>query len=324
MTRIALIVGIDYYENISPLFGCVNDAHSVKAMLERHDAGLVNFDCKLLTATGPGSTVSRGELKDHVAQLFQTDAEIALFYFSGHGHIEDTGGYLIASDAARGDDGLPLSEVLVLANQSKAANKVIILDSCHSGIAGTPPGGEESALCDGMTVLTASTAEQYATEEDGQGIFTGLLVDALGGGAANLTGDVTPGSIYAHIDQSLGAWEQRPVFKTNVKEFVSLRSVQPPIAIEDLRRLPEFFPDPGFQFPLDPTYEPELKGRDPGMPPPNPEHTAVFAILQKYNRLNLLIPVDVENMWNAAMESTGCRLTALGEHYRRLAARGRI
>jgi len=35
-------------------------------------------------------------------------------------------------------------------------------------------------------------------------VFTGLLVDALSGGAANLVGDVTPGSVYAHIDQSLG------------------------------------------------------------------------------------------------------------------------
>jgi len=41
-------------------------------------------------------------------------------------------------------------------------------------------------------------------------------VDALGGAAANLVGDVTPGSVYAHIDQSLGPWAQRPVFKTNV------------------------------------------------------------------------------------------------------------
>ncbi len=29
-------------------------------------------------------------------------------------------------------------------------------------------------------------------------------------------------------------------------------------------------------------------------------------------------------MWNAAMESKSCRLTALGEHYRRLAERNRI
>lgn len=43
--RIALIVGIDYYEHGSDLFGCVNDAHAVKAILERHDGGAVNFDC---------------------------------------------------------------------------------------------------------------------------------------------------------------------------------------------------------------------------------------------------------------------------------------
>ena len=49
--RIALVVGINYYEHGSNLHGCVNDAHSVKAALERHDGGSVNFDCHLLTGT---------------------------------------------------------------------------------------------------------------------------------------------------------------------------------------------------------------------------------------------------------------------------------
>lgn len=78
-----------------------------------------------------------------------------------------------------------------------------------------------------------------------------MLVDALSGSAANLTGDITPGSIYAHIDQSLGAWEQRPVFKTNVKQFVSLRKSSPSISIEDLRKITTLFPTPGYSFPLD-------------------------------------------------------------------------
>ena len=83
-------------------------------------------------------------------------------------------------------------------------------------------------------------------------------------------------------------------------------------------------PSPGYEFPLDPTYEPELKGRDPGMPSPIPENTRTFAVLQKYNRLNLLVPVEAPHMWNAAMESKACRLTALGEHYRRLVEKERI
>lgn len=323
--RRALIVGINYYEHGSSLFGCVDDAHAVKAVLERHDGGSINFDCLLLTGTGPTDRVNRVPLKDNIKELFKAEAEIALFYFAGHGHIEATGGYLLATDSTRGDEGVSLSEILTLANQSKAANKIIILDSCHSGIAGSAPTDAQLAtLSEGVTVLTASTKDQYATEENGRGVFTSLFVDALHGGAANLTGDITPGSVYAHVDQSLGAWEQRPVFKTNVKRFVSLRKVSPPISTDDLRRLVDFFPTPGFEFPLDPSFEPEMKGRDAGMPAPNPEHTRKFAILQKYNRLNLLVPVDAPHMWNAAMESKSCRLTVLGEHYRRLVGKNRI
>lgn len=323
--RIALIVGINYYEHGGSLFGCVDDAHAVHAALERHGDGSVNFDCKLLTGTGPTDRVKRNDLKDCVADLFTTNSEIALFYFAGHGHLEGTGGYLLATDSSRGDEGLSLSEVLVLANQSPARNRVIILDSCHSGIAGTPPGpANQAVLSEGLTVLTASTADQYATEENARGVFTTLFVDALHGGAANLTGDITPGSVYAHVDQSLGAWEQRPVFKTNVRQFVSLRKVSPPIQLDDLRRITEFFPVRGAEFQLDPTFEPELKGRDLGMPPPNSENTRIFGVLQRYSRLNLLVPVGVPHMWNAAMESRMCRLTVLGEHYRRLVEKGRI
>ena len=323
--RIALIVGINHYTHHGNLFGCVDDAYAVKAVLERHDGGAVNFDCRLFTGTGPGDLVVRNDLKDNIQKLFSVEVDIALFYFAGHGHIEATGGYLLTSDSTRGDEGVSLSEILTLANASPARNKIIVLDSCHSGIAGTPPIASNLAtLAEGLTVLTASTKDQYATEENGRGVFTTLFVDALNGGAANLTGDITPGSVYAHIDQSLGAWEQRPVFKTNVKQFVSLRKVSSPIPTSDLRRLTEFFPSPGFEFPLDPTFEPEMKGRDAGMPGPIPENTRTFAVLQQYNRLNLLIPMNANHMWNAAMESKACRLTALGEHYRRLVEKSRI
>ncbi len=323
--KIALIVGINYYPHGGDLYGCVNDAYNVKSILERNADGTVNFDCKLITASSSRESVERGELKDAVEKLFTTQAEIALFYFAGHGHIETTGGYLLASDARRGDEGLSLNEVLVLANESPATNKVIILDSCHSGIAGNPPTIKDSSLLvEGITILTASTSDQYASEENGSGVFTNLLVDALSGSAANILGDITPGSVYAHIDQSLGAWEQRPVFKTNVRNFISLRKTTPSIPLDDLRRIKDFFPSAGFEYQLNPTYEPELKGRDEGMPFPIENNTRIFSILQKYNRLNLLVPVDAPHMWNAAMESKSCKLTALGEHYRKLAEKNRI
>jgi hypothetical protein len=151
-------------------------------------------------------------------------------------------------------------------------------------------------------------------------------LDALGGAAANLVGDVTPGGVYAHIDQSLGGWGQRPVFKTNVRRFISLRKVKPPLELAELQRISKLFPSAGFQFQLDPSYEPERPHTDEQLdvPPPDPQKNEVFAVLQKYNRVGLLVPENAPHMWHAAMQSKSVRLTALGEHYRRLAAKGRI
>ena len=312
--RKALVVGIDEYDSICGLHGCVNDAHEVKAMLERHADGSVNFGVRMLSSSQ--EKVTRGKLRDAIKELFAGDSEVAALYFAGHGYIEATGGYICASDTASGDDGLALSDVMAFAVNSRARNKIIILDSCHSGgMAQHATAPAMSELSDGMSILTASTAEQYASEENGSGVFTRLLVDALGGAAANLVGSVTPGGVYAHIDQSLGPWAQRPVFKTNVKSFVSLRQVQPPLELRDLRMIAEFFPTSGYEFPLDPSYEPESDN-------PDPDKNAIFSILQKYNRVNLLIPVGAPHMYHAAIESKSVRLTALGEHYRRLVDKG--
>lgn len=322
--RKALVVGINHYTHVSKLHGCVNDAHAVKNVLERNSDGTINFDVKLLAGSGPGDAVPRSELREQIQDLFAGDSDIALFYFAGHGHIETTGGYLLATDSRSGDEGVPLGDVLTYARQSQAKNKIIVLDSCHSGIAGAPSAMPTMAeLKEGTTILTASTAEQYATENNGAGVFTQLFVDALNGAARNLLGEVTPGSVYAHIDQSLGPWQQRPVFKTNVKTFVSLRKVQPPISLGDLQRLTEFFPTPGYSFALDPSFEPQRAGNE-GVVDPDPVNTAKFAILQRYVKVNLVVPVDAEHMYFAAMNSKSCKLTVLGEHYRRLVANGRI
>jgi hypothetical protein len=326
--RKALIVGIDYYLFFSHLCGCVNDAHSVKVMLDRNADGSINFGTKLITGTGPHDVVGRHTLREAIEALFAGDSDIALLYFAGHGHIEATGGYLCAGDGRTGSDGLPLAEIMTMAVQSKAKNKIIVLDSCHSGIVGNSPLKPSMAeLTEGMTILTASTAEQYADEENGSGVFTSLFVDALAGGAANLLGDVTPGGVYAHVDQSLGPWAQRPVFKTNVKTFVSLRKIQAPLELSDLQKISTYFPTSGAEFQLDPSYEPERSVEDAknsAIPPPDPDHTVVFSVLQKYNRVGLVVPIDAPHMWHAAMSRKSCKLTALGEHYRRLASKGLI
>lgn len=320
----ALVVGINYYPNAGSLHGCVSDAYAVSQVLMRHMDGQLNFDVKPVTAVDAKSAVTRKQLKADVISLFADDSEIALLYFAGHGHAEDAGGYLVTSECNDGDDGLSLEEVMNFANESKAKNKILILDSCYSGAAGTPKSlGDKALLSEGMTILTASSKDQYAQEANGSGVFTSLFVDAMNGGAANLLGDITPGSIYAHIDQSLGAWEQRPIFKTNVKAFTSLRKVAPPIQLSDLKQITVLFQTPSYEFPLDPSFEPQPPAPNHGILA-DPANNAKFAILQKLNRLNLVKPVGEDHMYFAAMNSKPCHLTVLGEHYWNLINKGRI
>lgn len=325
--RKALIVGIDYYDEIASLSGAVRDALRVKKLLERNADGRVNFtQPRLMVACHRDDRVSKSQLRHAAQSLFAEDVEIALFYFSGHGYIDVTGGYLCASDYSEGVGGLPLRDIMDFANNSPAKNKVILIDSCHSGsVASNSFDSRVAEIKEGVTVLTASTADQYAMEKDGAGLFTSLLVDALNGAASNLTGDITPGSIYAHIDQSLGPWEQRPVFKTNVKKFISLRTVAAPIRLEDLRRINELFQDPETQLPLDPSYEPERSSCElTSVPAPDPRKNRDFAVLQAMAAVNLVRPVGVLHMWHAAMQSKSCELTVLGKYYWSLVNKGLI
>lgn len=321
--RKALCVGIDSYEHVNDLHGCVNDANSVKSALERNGDGTLNFDVKIMCATSEKSYITRNNLRDAVEKLFENESEIAVFYYSGHGAIDSLGGYLCTSEITRPDEGLSLNDVMGFASKSKARNKVIILDSCFSGeIANSVEMPNYSVLQDGTTLLAACGKSEYATEEDGHGVYTSLLVEALYGGAMNLLGEVSPGSIYSYIDRSLGAWEQRPVFKANINSFVSLRKNAPPISILELHRITEIFKSKYDEYQLDPTYEPDKHEAD--IKEINKEHEEVFSILQKYVKLNLVIPVGEDHMYYAAIHYKSCKLTAQGQHYWDLAKRGTI
>src|SRR6201992_3895330 len=121
--KLAQIIGIDYYKVIGNLHGCVNDAHAVRAILERNGDGSINFECKMMTASGSDSAISKRDLKDAITYLFSKDVEVALLYFAGHGHEESTGGFLLDSEVEQGDDGMSLNDVMTIATKSPARKK---------------------------------------------------------------------------------------------------------------------------------------------------------------------------------------------------------
>jgi len=309
--RRALIVGIDDYPG-APLSGCVNDANAMAAILETHGTGSPNFQVLLMTS--PSEEVTRPTLREAIEKLFATDCDIALLYFSGHGFVRSADGYIVTKDAAKYDEGIAMTEILKMANTSPVKNKVIILDCCYSGNMGTPniEDGGVAQLSEGLTVLTASRGSEVAVERGGGGVFTDLVVAALQGGAADIRGFITPGSIYAYVDQALGAWDQRPIFRTNVTQFTSLREVYPQVPLETLRKLTIYFPNPQDEHKLDPSYEYTEEGHDPS-------HARIFKELQQMEGVGLVVPVGEEHMYYAAVNSTACRLTALGAQYWRLA-----
>jgi hypothetical protein len=315
--RRALLVGIDDYPS-EPLAGCVNDAEAMERLLRRHHDGGVNFDTQLLTSDE--ERVTRGRLREGIDELFADPAEVALLYFSGHGTENDLGGYLVTSDAALYDEGVSLADVLALANRAAHIGEVaIIIDSCHSGWLGTIPAADNAhaSLREGLSILSASRSSQPSLEQGEHGLFTELVCSALDGGAADILGNVSVASIYAYVDQAFGAWDQRPLFKSHVSRMLSLRTAKPAIDIAVVRRLPDWFESPDADFSLSPRHEPTAKPQDS-------EAEATFRCLQRCNRVKLVDPIDEEDMYYAAINSTGCRLTALGRFYWKLADDGRI
>jgi hypothetical protein len=315
--RRALLVGINDYPS-APLTGCINDARAMERLLRRHDDGRVNFDTQLLTSDR--ETVTRARLRESIDSLFADPAEVALLYFSGHGTENDLGGYLVTSDATLYNEGVALADVLAIANRAAHITEVaVIIDSCHSGSLGTIPAIDnmQASLREGLSILTASRSSQSSFERDEAGVFTELVCSALDGGAADILGNVSVASVYAYVDQAFGAWDQRPLFKSHVSRMLSLRSAKPAIDVAILRRLPEWFADPDDEFPLSPRHEHTTEPQDPGA-------EAIFRFLQRCNRVKLVEPIGVEDMYYAAIKSTGCRLTALGRFYWKLADAGRI
>ena len=321
--RKALIVGIDNYPNC-PLYGCCNDAEAIKDLLTNNGNGDPNF-----AVWKKDNVQTKGELKTLIQKCFEGDADVALFYYSGHGHIDSVGGYIVTPDFSECDYGVSLQEILTIANNSKCKERIIILDSCYSGFMGSiDTAGQNTAnINEGVTIMTASRNNQTSMEVNGHGIFTSLLLEALKGGAADITGHISIAGVYAFIDKALGPWEQRPVFKTNVTRFTSLRDVKPQVDISIIRKLSKYFETENSSYNLDPSYEPTNKKdviHEVIEPYAVDENVAIFADLQKLEGIGLVVPVEEDHMYFAAMHSKACELTAIGKEYWKLVKEGRL
>ncbi len=317
--RLAVIVGIDDYQyEGGKLTSRVNDANAMNDLLSSDYNERPNFHCKLLTSDD--QVITRSVLRKQVQDLFKKKANLALFYFSGHGVLHNNEGILVTQDAESYDEGVQINEIINLANNCTTINEIfIILDCCYSGNAANNALMDENAILHkGISVLTASLAkEKTEGVKNEHGVFTEILLNGLKGEAADTLGIITAASLYNYADKMLGYWEQRPVFKAHCTQMTQIRQAKPNIELNELYKIVKYFPSESYVFPLDKSYEPTEK-------PKNKTNEQIFGYLQKLVSSNLVTPNEEEHMYYAAMNEKSCSLTPLGKFYWKLVKNRKI
>ena len=177
--RVALVVGNDAYGTQTPLVNAVNDARSVASAL-----GEVGFAVERL------ENATRAELATALTDFGDSlrSADVALFYFAGHGVQVGGVNYLIPTDyAGRSASSLrlnALSAVDVQAMLGRARVVMLVLDACRNNPYRSFRGGEGLARMDaeGTLIAYAAGAGEFAidaAEGASNGLFTSKFVEAL-------------------------------------------------------------------------------------------------------------------------------------------------
>lgn len=315
MGRRALLIGINHYINLGPeaqLRAAIPDAKRVGELLSVNDDGSPNYSCHILTSDTV--TLTRANIRKALGELLSGSDDDALFYFSGHGMVAQAGGIIVAQDASDYDEGIPMDELLVMANSASEREVILILDCCMSGALGDPAilkaAGpyQQSLLRKRVSILAASRDNESAIEIGEHGLFSSLLIEALEGGASDFLGNVTIPALYAYIEGALGPWDQRPIFKTYLSSVDVLRTAAPQIDLPSLRQLVAVFADRDTVLQLAPEYEYDEV--------PTTQEQQTGALLKRYRNVGLIETMEPgQDLYWAAMKSAGVRLTRTGRYF---------
>ena len=331
----ALLIGVNTYANgvLPKLSASVGDVDAMAGALARHRDGAnrVNYECTVLRdATAEGARLTRAQLRRAITAHFDDFGGDLLLYYSGHGVLRNTGGFLTAYDSEQDDPGVPMTEIMTLANNSRAREILMILDCCHAGKMGDVADGGRTIFGDSlatireeMTVIAACTAGQQAFEIAGRSAFTAALVDALEGGAADHLGQVTAGAMYAYARRRFGVSGQRPVYKSHTSDVSVVRWCEATINHADLTRMVGLFPSVDFKLQLDPEYEPEDEHGNVKQPV-NTDKVDCALMLKRLRDAGLVKSTNGDQFYWVARRRGTLELTRRGHEYCLLMRNGKI
>ena len=208
-----LIIGINDYV-VGPLNYATNDAESVAEILKERFSFPEKNITLLLDKEATRAKIMRSLLKFSKENVNPDDR--LLIFFAGHGHtfpsVRGDVGYLIPADGElddlstliRWDDLTKNAEII------QAKHIFFIMDACYGGLAITRSlnTGNMRFLKDMLRrysrqVLTAGKANETVADSggpiSGHSIFTGHLLQALEGNAANSDGIITANTVMSYV-----------------------------------------------------------------------------------------------------------------------------
>lgn len=165
----------------------------------------------LVDAASPSSAMSALHAAAGIAE------DLLLVYYAGHGVLDDRGRLLLGLTQTPTPpvpwDALDVSAIREIMAESRAENRVLILDCCFSGRAIEAMGGSIADMAAAQvevrgTYTLTSTSENtpaYAPESERHTAFTGALLELLGRGSSAAPDLLTLDYIYEDLVRSLRA-----------------------------------------------------------------------------------------------------------------------
>ena len=199
---IALIVGVERYRDVPGATGARADAETF-ARLAQSSLGVAAGNAHVLV----DDRAAKSDIEKELAWLqgnVPPNGRV-LFYFAGHGAPDASAGtpYLVPYDGdpkTLGSTAIPLARVLESLSKTKAREVLAITDACFAGAGGRsvlPPGArplvrvKDAPSAPRVALFAATSGAQISgpAPGGGGGLFTKLLVEAIGTGQGDIDGD---------------------------------------------------------------------------------------------------------------------------------------
>ncbi len=197
--RWAVLMGVDRYDHTTTLQCCVADVNLIQKALIEHcgfeeDRVVKIADDQTDSAFKPTGANMVKRLAEHLKKVRRGDTVVVLY--TGHGMLLNGAGYLCPSDfngQAAEQTAIKIDDVRKIMQACPAAQKILLLDCCHSGASN---GFAESAahpkdfgssfeFAQGQITFCACRANQFSLENRrvGHGVFVTSFVRGLQGAA---------------------------------------------------------------------------------------------------------------------------------------------